>query len=738
MAEMIIDGWLVELDPQIASFRSEHYYVTEVTLPQEPDFRNAVREGGGTVLERIPAKNDSDRKIYLYHSPGGNPLFSGSMPFQDGWKLPPTLLGQNPGVQGLSFREEGGEVAALPGQRVQIDLHATADVDGVVAAILDAAGVAREAATVFPAEAYTVPPNVRRVKPARIVLAASGSALRAISAIEGVRRIASFNTFRLANNSARRLLAVPGDPRGERRNPKDRGVGQSAGEEFAGEGEVIVIADSGFDRGLTQLVDFAFRAGDGTSRVLEVMSLGGRSVGDDPVGHGTHVAGSAVGGEFSRRAENDGSPGVFGVAYRAKLVVQSLFRDNFAELWGLDYRVREGDCGPTQNSQGKYCDVSLEKDIFIPPYNKYKTARIHSNSWGDGSEIHLGTYGRAKEIDEVVTRYRDLTILFCAGNSGEPEEDQSGMRGRSIWVPGTAKNCITVGACENLRDYPDINWSDPRWHGKFDSLPTKGEPIAGNPEAMAPFSSRGPADRSRIKPDVVAPGTSILSTRSYITMSRELGLSREEPNRYMYWAGTSMATPLVAGCAAIVREYLRKKRGFDSPSAALVKAALINGARPITGPYSGLDNGGTIPNNSQGFGRVDVSAALGLDGGTVTFIDESVDRALSAFVADGEPPVRWLERMNVEAGKTLKVTLVWTDPPGEALENDLDLIVRAGGHVRHGNMSQDDSERGLFDTTNNVEQVVWDDLPAGEVVIEVNAAKVPDETQTFALVYRLI
>lgn len=499
-----------------------------------------------------------------------------------------------------------------------------------------------------------------------------------------------------------------------------------------------MIADSGFDRGLTQLVDQAFRAEDGTSRVLEVMSLGGRAVGDDPVGHGTHVAGSAVGGEFSRRAENDGTPGVFGVAYRAKLVVQSLYRDNFAALWGLDYRVREGaDCGPEQSSEGRYCDVSLENDIFMPPYNKYK-ARIHSNSWGDGSETGLGTYGKAKEIDEVVMRHRDLTILFCAGNSGEPEEDQSGIRDRSIWVPGTAKNCITVGACENLRDYPEINWSDPFWRGKFDDLPTKGEPIANNPEAIAPFSSRGPVDRSRIKPDVVAPGTSILSTRSYITMSRELGLSREEPGRYMYWAGTSMATPLVAGCAAIVREFLRKKRGFDSPSAALVKAALINGARPIAGPYSGLDRGGKIPNNSQGFGRVDVSAALGLDGGEVTFIDESVDRALSAFAVDREPTVRWLERMTVEAGKSLKVTLVWTDPPGEALENDLDLIVRAGGHVRHGNMSQDDSERGLFDTTNNVEQVVWDNLPAGEVVIEVNAANVPDEPQTFALVYRLI
>ena len=59
-------------------------------------------------------------------------------------------------------------------------------------------------------------------------------------------------------------------------------------------------------------------------------------------------------------------------------------------------------------------------------------------------------------------------------------------------------------------------------------------------------------------------------------------------------------------------------------------------------------------------------------------------------------------------GYTLKVTLVWTDPPGAKLQNDLDLIVKASnGQERHGNMG---TGKG-FDRVNNVEQVVWKTSP---------------------------
>jgi subtilisin family serine protease len=52
----------------------------------------------------------------------------------------------------------------------------------------------------------------------------------------------------------------------------------------------------------------------------------------------------------------------------------------------------------------------------------------------------------------------------------------------------------------------------------------------------------------------------------------------------MFEGGTSMATPLVAGCAAVVRAFLRKQ-GLAEPSAALMKAMIINGAHPLAGQY---------------------------------------------------------------------------------------------------------------------------------------------------------
>lgn len=88
---------------------------------------------------------------------------------------------------------------------------------------------------------------------------------------------------------------------------------------------------------------------------------------------------------------------------------------------------------------------------------------------------------------------------------------------------------------------------------------------------MAALSSRGPTREGRIKPDVVAPGTCILSTLSRAaSMSSTFGTSTDP--LFFYHSGTSMATPLVAGCPAVIRETL-VKNGMATPSAALVKPA---------------------------------------------------------------------------------------------------------------------------------------------------------------------
>ena len=66
----------------------------------------------------------------------------------------------------------------------------------------------------------------------------------------------------------------------------------------------------------------------------------------------------------------------------------------------------------------------------------------------------------------------------------------------------------------------------------------------------------------------------------------------------------------------------------------------------------------------------------------------------------------------------LKVTLVWTDPPGEGLQSDFHLIVKSRNLERHGNMRPGSRD---FDRKNNVEQVVWDQVPAGTITISVVA-----------------
>jgi hypothetical protein len=391
---------------------------------------------------------------------------------------------------------------------------------------------------------------------------------------------------------------------------------------------------------------------------------------------------------------------VRGTAPKAKLVLQSVL-DNNDGLGGLPNDLN---------------------DLFSPPYKTDK-ARIHSNSWG--STGNFGVYDQqAHEVDQFVNEHRDMLICFAAGNEGLDHNANGQTDPHSVTPPGTAKNCLTVGACENNRPTKTLTYGK-GWPSDFPANPIKTDRVANNPDGMVAFSSRGPINDGRIKPDVVAPGTFILSTRSRATQSEGWELSSDP--LYMFDGGTSMATPLVAGCVANVRAFLRTSHGNAKPSAALLKALIINGAHDIPGQYVPSETA-DIPNNNEGFGRVDVQAVVGPYGAgeTVTFFDEDT----SLDTGENKQQV-----VTVAAGATvLKATLVWTDPPGEGLQSDLDLIVSAGSQQRHGNMP---ASSAAFDRTNNVEQVVWKNVPAASVTVTVAAHKVTLGPQNFALVIRV-
>jgi hypothetical protein len=361
-----------------------------------------------------------------------------------------------------------------------------------------------------------------------------------------------------------------------------------------GSGQIVAVADSGLDKGAAGLsADFAGRLVEGQAICVY---FGGRDTWNDFHGHGTHVSGSVLGnGKLSNSNPTNHQYGgsYAGVAPEARLVFQAI--DN-APGGGLE-------CVPDD----------LFNFIFKPAYNL--GARIHTNSWGGptggtASSPHYGGYtSDSKTVDSTAWNLDDLLILFAAGNSGVDANGDGFIDADSLASPATAKNAITVGASENNRPERPFTWGS-IWPDDYPANPIFQDSVSNNLNGMAAFSSRGPADDGRIKPDLVAPGTFIISARSH-DPSAGTGWGTVNGD-YMYNGGTSMSTPLVAGAAALVREWLSELRGFANPSAALMKAVLINGAADMSpGQYnSPQEIPASRPNNVSGWGRIDLAASL--------------------------------------------------------------------------------------------------------------------------------
>ena len=121
---------------------------------------------------------------------------------------------------------------------------------------------------------------------------------------------------------------------------------------------------------------------------------------------------------------------------------------------------------------------------------------------------------------------------------------------------------------------------------------------SGAPDEMYYWSSRGPTDDGRIKPDLVAPGDYVRSCKAQEASSAGGSWSN---TWYMEYSGTSMATP-AAGSSALVREYLTEVIGRQAPQGSLVKALLILGAKDM--------GARDIPNDDEGWGRIDLVQSL--------------------------------------------------------------------------------------------------------------------------------
>ncbi len=503
--------------------------------------------------------------------------------------------------------------------------------------------------------------------------------LPALARSSGVLWIEPAPKFRLLDEVASKI--VGGDAEGHPTAVQQLG--------FDGKGVTVAVADSGLQNG-----DKETMHPDLAGRVDEFFYYGALTDASDGHSHGTHVTGIIAGDGAVGETDENGFLYGLGVAPKSHIVAQRIF---------------DGAGGyEAPDSYGQ-----LTRDAVSAG------AAIGSNSWGEEAE---GRYDiSAMEFDALV---RDADIQtpgdqpyileFSAGNAGP--------RARSIYSPAVGKNVIATGASQNNR---------------FDLFIYD----AGQ-EAMADFSSRGPCEDGRIKPDVVAPGTWIASLQSASASDENAWLPIS--SSYQYQGGTSQAGPHVSGAAAVFVQYYRETHTNAMPSPALVKAALINSAvdmdNELGDPFFGT---GPVPNDDEGWGRVDLTELIGSDR-SFEFVDQT------EALATGQT---YQKRFYLASSLLpLKVTLAYTDVPGfppvaiPALINDLDLeVIAPNGTTYRGNQFLDGESVTLSsgtDAINNVEAVHLSEPDAGEYVVRVQARNVVEDArkdtgaidQDFALV----
>jgi serine protease AprX len=539
-----------------------------------------------------------------------------------------------------------------------------------------------------------------------VVHAESGEAARrkqieALSAIHGVRSIRERSLKRTCNNVAAGVMGTAA------------AMG-SAGLGLSGKGERVGVCDTGLDTGDPATIhpDFAKRVAwiksyPITSDFDKYITNPGGDDGpaDLDSGHGTHTSGSVLSSGASSVGLSPLASPIRGLAYQSRLVFQAVEQE---------MKWKKPGSFPGQE---RYLLAGIPLDLGTLFTDAYKEGvRIHSNSWGGGDP---GAYdSECEQLDRFVWEHKDFCIVVAAGNDGTDKDGDGRINPMSVTSPGTAKNCITVGACESRRsDFNQETYGE-WWPDDFPAAPFKNDPMADQPNEVVAFSSRGPTLDGRIKPDVIAPGTFILSTRSTQIAPNNKAWAAYAPSKlYFFMGGTSMATPLTAGAVALVRQFLRTKAGIKKPTAALLKAALIAGATRLRGYASKT----AVANNHQGFGRVNLDAVL------------APAAPASARFLEVKPGLRTGELhsvdVKVKSSQTpLRVVLVYTDYPGRALVNNLNLIVHSpSGKIYAGNSA--------VDSTNNVEVVHLAKPAAGLWQIRVVGSNVPHGPQDFALVY---
>ena len=549
------------------------------------------------------------------------------------------------------------------------------------------------------------------------------AAVAALSRVEAVARL-EFFPMPTPHNSASVWLLQSGTADLQTTPLFDAGI--------TGIGQVYAAADSGLDTDACQFrygpeaeaqtfendaIPPAVSVTNPDNKVIAYYTFPRSQAYDEQSGyfHGTMTTGCSVGDNYDHLATRD-DPGLDredGMAPGAKVVFQDV-SNWLGEMWGL-YTISQ---------------VNMHKQAIG------SGAAVHNDSYGLDSDY--GSFNNydddSRQIDYAMWANNDYLVVFASGNSG-PDAGTLGGEG------STAKSTVVVGA------------SFPGW-----STLSRGDD-------MVSFSSRGPTDDGRLKPDVVAPGIVRSAVESECEPLEGLEdrygqpacISLTDPGNdncdIAFTGGTSFSSPLVAGMALLVRQYFTD--GFypsgkaveeDAviPTGALVKAVLLNSARQMTGDVIVIGYGQSErlfpidarPSTMQGWGRVALDDTLYLKG------DRRDLKVLADIGNDSADGLKTGESHQytisvVSSDYPLKISLAYSDAPGSpgsgaSLVNNIDLkVTSANGDVYMGNLgmrqgwSAPVNDGTAFDAINPMENVYIQNPAVGDWRIEVFGASIP-------------
>ncbi len=322
---------------------------------------------------------------------------------------------------------------------------------------------------------------------------------------------------------------------------------------------------------------------------------------------------------------------------------------------------------------------------------------------GQTQDIVRGYYDQeAKDWDDICVNAPFYLPVQACGND---RNDANNFSYDLLLGSSTAKNTLGVGAVGILTN----NYAQP------------------SDVVMSDFSSYGPTDDGRIKPDVVAAGVGVISSIS------------SGDNQYAPEDGTSMAGPAAAGALLLVQQHYK-----NTNSGVFLRSASLRGLAIHTAEEAGTSVG---PDYRFGWGLLNVQKCVQVLNNTnqthflrETTLANSATFTQSIYVAGGQP---------------LRATICWTDPSATPLANnaaainnrtsrlvnDLDLrILDANNNVitdlpwkLDPNNPANAATKG-DNTVDNVEQIYVANMPAGFYTVRVTHKNTLANTQAFSLI----